>query len=82
VIIPPWGSPQRQHRGTLGVAKLEMYDGYYFHGTDNEASVGDRGQPRLPAHAQGRHPVDVPERAGGDRGLHLLKYVGMGYVGT
>jgi hypothetical protein len=41
VIIPPWGSPQRQHRGTLGVAKLEMYDGYYFHGTDNEASVGD-----------------------------------------
>jgi lipoprotein-anchoring transpeptidase ErfK/SrfK len=41
VIIPPWGSPQRQHRGVLGVAKLEMYDGYYFHGTDNEASVGD-----------------------------------------
>jgi lipoprotein-anchoring transpeptidase ErfK/SrfK len=24
----------------LGVAKLEMQDGYYFHGTDNEASVG------------------------------------------
>jgi len=41
VIIPPWGSPQRQYRGTLGVAKLEMYDGYYFHGTDNESSVGD-----------------------------------------
>ena len=40
VIIPPWGSPQRQHRGVLGAAKLEMYDGYYFHGTDNEASVG------------------------------------------
>lgn len=40
VIIPPWGSPQRQHRGTLGYAKLEMQDGYYFHGTDNEASVG------------------------------------------
>ena len=40
VIIPPWGSPQRQHKGVLGVAKLEMYDGYYFHGTDNEASVG------------------------------------------
>ena len=40
VIIPPWGSPQRAHRGVLGVAKLEMYDGYYFHGTDNEASVG------------------------------------------
>ncbi|MDB4948616.1 MAG: hypothetical protein JWM27_1265 [Gemmatimonadetes bacterium] len=41
VIIPPWGSPQRQYRGKLGVAKLEMQDGYYFHGTDNEASVGD-----------------------------------------
>ncbi len=40
VIIPPWGSPQRQHRGVLGVAKLEMYDGYYFHGTDNPASIG------------------------------------------
>ena len=40
VIIPPWGSPQRQHRGVLGVAKLEMYDGYYFHGTDNERSIG------------------------------------------
>lgn len=40
VIIPPWGSPQRQHRGVLGYAKLEMQDGYYFHGTDNEASVG------------------------------------------
>jgi lipoprotein-anchoring transpeptidase ErfK/SrfK len=41
VIIPPWGSPQRQYRGKLGAAKLEMYDGYYFHGTDNEGSVGD-----------------------------------------
>jgi lipoprotein-anchoring transpeptidase ErfK/SrfK len=40
VIIPPWGSPQREHRGVLGAAKLEMYDGYYFHGTDNPASVG------------------------------------------
>jgi lipoprotein-anchoring transpeptidase ErfK/SrfK len=40
VIIPPWGSPQRSHKGVLGAAKLEMYDGYYFHGTDNEASVG------------------------------------------
>jgi hypothetical protein len=40
VIIPPWGSPQRQHRGVLGVAKLEMYDGYYFHGTDKPASIG------------------------------------------
>jgi lipoprotein-anchoring transpeptidase ErfK/SrfK len=41
VIIPPWGSPQRQYKGTLGAAKLEMQDGYYFHGTDNDASVGD-----------------------------------------
>ena len=40
VFIPPWGSPQRRHTGVLGVAKLEMFDGYYFHGTDNEASVG------------------------------------------
>lgn len=41
VIIPPWGSPQRAHRGVLGVAKLEMYDGYYFHGTDKPSTVGD-----------------------------------------
>jgi lipoprotein-anchoring transpeptidase ErfK/SrfK len=40
VIIPPWGSPQRAHKGVLGVAKLEMYDGYYFHGTDDEKSIG------------------------------------------
>jgi len=40
VIIPPYGSPQRQHKGVLGVAKLEMYDGYYFHGTDNPSSIG------------------------------------------
>lgn len=40
VIIPPWGSPQRAIKGVLGAAKLEMYDGYYFHGTDNPASIG------------------------------------------
>lgn len=40
VIIPPWGSPQRRYKGVLGVAKLEMYDGYYFHGTDDEKSIG------------------------------------------
>lgn len=40
VIIPPWGSPQRMHRGVLGVAKLEMYDGYYFHGTDKPQTIG------------------------------------------
>ena len=40
IFIPPWGSPQRRHKGVLGVAKLEMYDGYYFHGTNNEASIG------------------------------------------
>ena len=40
VIIPPWGSPQRAVKGVLGAAKLEMYDGYYFHGTDNPSSIG------------------------------------------
>jgi hypothetical protein len=40
VYIPPWGSPQRRHTGVLGAAKLELRDGYYFHGTNNEASVG------------------------------------------
>lgn len=40
IYIPPYGSPQRQHKGVLGAAKLEMFDGYYFHGTQNEASVG------------------------------------------
>jgi hypothetical protein len=40
IYIPPYGSPQRRHRGVLGAAKLEMYDGYYFHGTKNEGSIG------------------------------------------
>lgn len=40
IYIPPYGSPQRKHKGVLGAAKLEMYDGYYFHGTNNEASIG------------------------------------------
>jgi hypothetical protein len=40
IYIPPWGSPQRRHEGVLGAAKLEMRDGYYFHGTENEASIG------------------------------------------
>ncbi|HEX2184869.1 MAG TPA: L,D-transpeptidase [Chloroflexota bacterium] len=40
IYIPPLGSPQRKHKGVLGAAKLEMYDGYYFHGTNNEASIG------------------------------------------
>jgi lipoprotein-anchoring transpeptidase ErfK/SrfK len=40
IYIPPYGSPQRQHKGVLGAAKLEMYDGYYFHGTQNEGSIG------------------------------------------
>jgi hypothetical protein len=40
IYIPPWGSPQRRHTGVLGAAKLEMRDGYYFHGTQDEASIG------------------------------------------
>lgn len=40
IYIPPYGSPQRRHTGVLGAAKLEMRDGYYFHGTNNEASIG------------------------------------------
>lgn len=40
IYIPPYGSPQRKHEGVLGAAKLEMYDGYYFHGTNNEGSIG------------------------------------------
>jgi hypothetical protein len=40
IYIPPWGSPQRRHTGVLGAAKLEMQDGYYFHGTNQEQTVG------------------------------------------
>jgi lipoprotein-anchoring transpeptidase ErfK/SrfK len=40
IYIPPWGSPQRRHTGVLGAAKLEMRDGYYFHGTNDESSIG------------------------------------------
>jgi hypothetical protein len=41
IYIPPYGSPQRRHTGVLGVAKLEMRDGYYFHGTNDESSIGN-----------------------------------------
>lgn len=41
IYIPPWGSPQRRHTGVLGAAKLEMQDGYYFHGTKDEGSIGE-----------------------------------------
>jgi hypothetical protein len=40
IYLPPWGSPQSRHTGVLGAAKLEMRDGYYFHGTNDEASIG------------------------------------------
>ena len=40
IYIPPYGSPQRKHKGVLGAAKLEMRDGYYFHGTKDESSIG------------------------------------------
>lgn len=40
IYIPPYGSPQRRYTGVLGAAKLELRDGYYFHGTNNEASIG------------------------------------------
>jgi hypothetical protein len=40
IFIPPWGSAQRRHTGVLGAAKLEMRDGYYFHGTQDEGSIG------------------------------------------
>jgi hypothetical protein len=40
IYIPPYGSPQRRYTGILGAAKLELQDGYYFHGTNNEASIG------------------------------------------
>ncbi|MGH7458309.1 MAG: L,D-transpeptidase [Longimicrobiaceae bacterium] len=40
IYIPPLGSPQRRHQGVLGVAKLEMQDGYYFHGTQQEETIG------------------------------------------
>lgn len=40
IYIPPWGSPQRRHTDVLGAAKLEMRDGYYFHGTNKEETIG------------------------------------------
>jgi lipoprotein-anchoring transpeptidase ErfK/SrfK len=40
IYIPPYGSPQRRHTGVLGAAKLELRDGYYFHGTNDESSIG------------------------------------------
>jgi len=40
IYIPPLASPQRKHPDVLGAAKLEMYDGYYFHGTKDESTIG------------------------------------------
>ena len=40
LIIPPYGTNQRQYFGTLGSNRLYLGDGYGLHGTDVPSSIG------------------------------------------
>lgn len=40
VIIPPYGTNQRQYHGVLGNNRLYLGDGYGIHGTNNPRSIG------------------------------------------
>lgn len=40
LIVPPYGTNQREYRGTLGGHRLNLGDGYALHGTDEPRSVG------------------------------------------
>jgi lipoprotein-anchoring transpeptidase ErfK/SrfK len=40
LIVPPFGTNQRRYKDVLGVARLNLGDGYALHGTNNPASIG------------------------------------------
>jgi len=40
IIIPPYGTNQRQYKGVLGNNRLYLGDGYGIHGTNNPRSIG------------------------------------------
>ena len=40
LIIPPFGTNQRRYKDVLGVARLNLGDGYALHGTDEPNSIG------------------------------------------
>jgi hypothetical protein len=40
IVIPPFGTNQRKHKGVLGTHRLNMGDGYALHGTDKPESIG------------------------------------------
>ncbi len=40
LIVPPFGTNQRRYKDVLGVARLNLGDGYALHGTNDPASVG------------------------------------------
>jgi hypothetical protein len=40
IIIPPYGTNQRQYKGVLGNNRLYLGDGYGIHGTNNPGSIG------------------------------------------
>lgn len=40
IIVPPFGTNQRKHRGVLGTHRLNIGDGYSLHGTNRPETVG------------------------------------------
>lgn len=40
IIIPPFGTNQRKHRGVLGTHRLNIGDGYALHGTNRPETIG------------------------------------------
>jgi hypothetical protein len=40
IIVPPFGTNQRKYKEVLGVARLNLGDGYALHGTNQPQTVG------------------------------------------
>ncbi|CAA9350499.1 MAG: hypothetical protein AVDCRST_MAG11-3493, partial [uncultured Gemmatimonadaceae bacterium] len=40
IIVPPFGTNQRRYKDVLGVARLNLGDGYALHGTNKPETIG------------------------------------------
>ncbi len=40
LIVPPFGTNQRKHKGVLGTHRINIGDGYSLHGTNDPESIG------------------------------------------
>jgi lipoprotein-anchoring transpeptidase ErfK/SrfK len=40
IVVPPFGTNQRRYKDVLGVARLNLGDGYALHGTNRPETIG------------------------------------------